>query len=113
MARGTRKISGTKNAILTLATARIDMRSYKGETLSWELIDGCIELTLHREPCNEIGLRTLEEFEKFLVAHDTLKEEAHALIITSSMTAGFCAGADLRDLYFQANEIGFDNAAPR
>src|SRR5262249_14476448 len=96
-----------------LAIARIDMRSYKGETLSWELVDGCVELTLHREPCNEIGLRTLEEFEKFLVAHDTLKEEAHALIISSSMTAGFCAGADLRDLYFQANEIGFDNAAPR
>jgi enoyl-CoA hydratase/carnithine racemase len=95
------------------ATMKIDMRSYKGETLSWELIDGCVELTLHREPCNEIGLKTLEELEKFVDAHETLKEEAHALIIHSPMTAGFCAGADLRDLYYQASELGFDKAAPR
>lgn len=89
------------------------MRSYRGETLSWEIIDGCVELVLHREPANEIGLKTLEELEHFVEAHETIKEEAHALIITSSIKAGFSAGADLRDLYRQANEIGFENAAPR
>jgi enoyl-CoA hydratase/carnithine racemase len=88
------------------------MKSFQGATLSWELSEGCIELTLHREPCNEIGPQTLEELEKFVEAHETLKDEAHALIIHSRMRAGFCAGADLRELYFNAQEIGFDKAAP-
>src|SRR5215813_2337496 len=88
------------------------MKSFQGATLSWELSEGCIELTLHREPCNEIGTKTIEEFEKFIEAHETLKNEAHALIINSSMKAGFCAGADLRELYFRAKEMGFDKAAP-
>src|SRR5262245_4376312 len=88
------------------------MNSFQGVTLSWKLNDGCIELTLHREPCNEIGPKTLEELEEFVEAHETLKDEAHALIIHSAMKAGFCAGADLRELYFRAKEIGFDKAAP-
>src|SRR5262249_24245131 len=88
------------------------MKSFQGETLSWELNDGCIELTLHREPCNEIGTKTIEEFEKFVEAHETLKNEAYALIIYSSMKPGFCAGADLRALYYRAKEMGFDKAAP-
>jgi enoyl-CoA hydratase len=88
------------------------MKSFQGATLSWELNDGLIELALHREPCNEIGLRTLEELEKFVEAHETLKNEASALIIHSRMKAGFGAGADLRELYFGAKEMGFDKAAP-
>ena len=88
------------------------MKSFQGETLSWELNDGCIELALHREPCNEIGTKTHEELEKFVEAHETLKDEAHALIIYSSMKAGFCAGADLRELYFGAKDMGYDKAAP-
>jgi enoyl-CoA hydratase/carnithine racemase len=88
------------------------MKSFTGETISWELLDGRIELALHREPCNEIGERTLEELERFVEAHESLKDEAHALIIYSRMKAGFCAGADLRQLYLQSKEIGFDNAAP-
>ncbi|MGE0133351.1 MAG: enoyl-CoA hydratase/isomerase family protein [Blastocatellales bacterium] len=90
----------------------LNMEKFYGETLSWELIDGCVELALYREPCNEIGLKTLEELEKFVEAHETLKDQAHALIIHSRMKAGFCAGADLRDLYFRAKEMGFRNAAP-
>ncbi len=89
------------------------MENYSGETLSWEMIDGCIELALHREPCNEIGLKTLEELERFVAAHNELKEEAHALIIHSRMKAGFCAGADLRELYLGASQIGFSNAEPQ
>src|SRR2546428_2247338 len=88
------------------------MKIFQGETLSWELVDGCIEIKLHREPCNEIGTKTLEELEKFVETHETLKNEAHALIIYSSTKAGFCAGADLRELYFRAKETGFDKAAP-
>jgi enoyl-CoA hydratase/carnithine racemase len=88
------------------------MKSFQGATLSWELNEGLIEIALHREPCNEIGLRTLEELEKFVEAHETLKNEASALIIHSRMKAGFGAGADLRELYFGAKEMGFDKAAP-
>jgi enoyl-CoA hydratase/carnithine racemase len=86
------------------------MEKYQGDTLSWELNDGCVELALHREPCNEIGLTTLEELERFVEAHETLKDEAHALIIHSQVKAGFSAGADLRDLYLRSKEMGFENA---
>jgi enoyl-CoA hydratase/carnithine racemase len=86
------------------------MQKYQGETLSWELIDGCLELSLHREPCNEIGDRTLAELEKFVEAQELLKDQARVLIIHSLMKAGFCAGADLRALYLRAKEIGFDKA---
>jgi enoyl-CoA hydratase/carnithine racemase len=87
------------------------MQKFSGETLSWELTDGCLELALHREPCNEIGSKTLEELERFVEAHEILKNDAHALIIHSRTKAGFCAGADLRELYYRAKEIGFENAA--
>jgi enoyl-CoA hydratase len=67
--------------------------------LSWTLNDGVIELALHRAPCNELGSASLEEFEKFVTAFERLQAEAHALIIYSEMKPGFCAGADLRELY--------------
>ncbi|NBO64217.1 MAG: enoyl-CoA hydratase/isomerase family protein [Acidobacteria bacterium] len=90
-----------------------DHRHYQGDTLSWELSDGVIELALHREPCNEIGTRTVEELELFVSAHDVLCQEAHSLIIYSRQTAGFCAGADLRELYREASSLGFEAAAPQ
>lgn len=75
------------------------MNSFKGQNLSWEIKDGVVELALHREPCNEIGLATLAELEKFAAMLDALDDGAHALIIHSLMKPGFCAGADLRELY--------------
>jgi enoyl-CoA hydratase len=76
------------------------MHEFQGQTLSWTLNDGVIELALHREPANEIGTRTLEELEKFAaVAVDQCAPEAHALIIYSQLNSGFSAGADLRELY--------------
>jgi enoyl-CoA hydratase len=89
------------------------MQNFKGETLDWELKDGCLELALHREPANEIGLQTLAELEQFVAAHETLKHEAHALVIYSRVKAGFCAGADLRELYHGASGIGFAQAEPQ
>jgi enoyl-CoA hydratase len=71
----------------------------KGKALSWECTNGIIELALHREPCNELGSLSLGEFETFVAALDKLKEAAHALIIYSELKPGFCAGADLRELY--------------
>jgi enoyl-CoA hydratase/carnithine racemase len=75
------------------------MNPYRGETLSWHRQDGIIELTLHRPPCNELGSRSLEELEVFVSALADLEREAHALIIHSELKSGFCAGADLRELY--------------
>jgi enoyl-CoA hydratase len=76
-----------------------------GSALSWTLGDGVIELALHREPCNELGSASLAEFEKFAAALEGMQAEAHALIIYSELKPGFCAGADLRELYEQSRTI--------
>jgi enoyl-CoA hydratase/carnithine racemase len=81
------------------------MKSYQGQAISWGLMDGVVELALHREPCNEIGLLTLEELEKFADALENLSQDAHALIIYSLLKPGFCAGADLRELYERTQKM--------
>ena len=75
------------------------------------LKDGVVELALHRAPCNEIGSLTLQELEKFVAALETSKDHAHALIIYSEINAGFCAGADLRELYLRSQELERKEAA--
>lgn len=75
------------------------MSDFKGKTLSWQIVNGAIELALHRDPCNEIGSHTLDELEKFVAALPGLSNEAHALIVHSTQKAGFSAGADLRELF--------------
>lgn len=75
------------------------MKSSQGKTLSWQVLDGVIELTLDRAPCNEIGQDTLIDLEQFIAALPALQRDAHALIISSARNEGFCAGADLRELY--------------
>jgi enoyl-CoA hydratase/carnithine racemase len=82
------------------------MEQFQGKTLSWGLQNGVIELELHRKPLNEIGSLTLEELETFTAALQRLNGEAHALIMYSSLPAGFCAGADLRELYGWLEEFG-------
>ena len=57
------------------------------------------------EPCNELGSASLDELEKFAVALESLQTEAHALIIYSEMKPGFCAGADLRELYRRSQSM--------
>ncbi len=84
--------------------------SFAGQTLSWEIRDGVVELALHRAPCNEIGSRTLEELERFAAALPDLEDRAHALILYSQQAAGFCAGADLRELYARASAMQKDAA---
>ena len=75
------------------------MNGFQGTTLSWKAVDGTIELVLDRAPCNEIGSATLGELEQFVAALESLQENACALIISSARKEGFCAGADLRELY--------------
>src|SRR5450432_4495142 len=86
------------------------MKNFQGQSLSWELKDGVIELALHRAPCNEIGSATLEDLEKFAGALEATKDDAHAVIIYSSLKSGFCAGADLRELYQRSQNMDRSDA---
>ena len=86
------------------------MNKFKGETLSWELRDGVIELALHRAPANEIGSATLVELEKFVTALESHQKNAHALIVSSELASGFSAGADLRELYRRSQEMKKNDA---
>jgi len=87
------------------------MRNFEGKTLSWEVQNGVIELAFHREPCNEIGSATLEDLEAFTGALDSLSRDCHALILYSKQKAGFCAGADLRELYQRGKDMPKVDAA--
>jgi enoyl-CoA hydratase len=73
--------------------------AHDGKALSWQVKDHVIEVALHRGPCNELGSLSLDELEKFADQFESLQRDAHALIIYSDLKAGFCAGADLRELY--------------
>ena len=81
------------------------MKSYQGKNISWSLSAGVVELALHREPLNELGSETLEEMEQFAEALAAAGGEASALIIHSTLKAGFCAGADLRELYARIHQF--------
>jgi enoyl-CoA hydratase len=81
------------------------IKEFQGQSLSWVLRDGVVELALHREPCNEIGSLTLEDLEVFSTALQTVAGEAHAVIIYSTLPSGFCAGADLRELYRRSHQV--------
>jgi enoyl-CoA hydratase len=81
------------------------MNDFKGQALSWQIVNGAIELALHRDPCNEIGSLSLDELEKFAEALPRLGNEARALIIHSTQKAGFSAGADLRELFRRGQEM--------
>ena len=87
------------------------MNPFQGQAISWELKDGIIELALHRTPCNEIGSLTLEELEKFVAVLEASNYEAHALILHSTLKCGFCAGADLRELYQRSQNMDRQAAA--
>jgi enoyl-CoA hydratase/carnithine racemase len=81
------------------------MKCYTGKTLRWEWRDGVIELTLDREPANEVGTAMLAELETFVAAFPTLSPETSACIISSARKRGFSAGADLRELYERAARL--------
>ena len=81
------------------------MNAFKGQTLSWQIVNGTIELALHREACHEIGSIQLEELENCSTALPTLANDAQALIIHSTQKAGFSAGADLRELFERGQKM--------
>jgi enoyl-CoA hydratase len=75
------------------------MKSFVGKTLRWNWNDGVVEMTLDREPANEIGTAMLADFENFVAAFNALTPETSVCIISSARKHGFSAGADLRELY--------------
>jgi len=91
-------------------TAASGAKQFKGQALSWESKNGVIELALHRQPCNELGSLSLGELEQFAAALQALKDDAHALIIYSQLKSGFCAGADLRELYQRSKQMETEEA---
>jgi enoyl-CoA hydratase len=74
-------------------------KEFRGKALRWEWRDGVVELTLDREPLNEIGTVMLADLEKFAGAIRGLAPITSACVITSARPGGFCAGADLKELY--------------
>ena len=72
--------------------------SFEGQTLSWGVREAIAEVRLHRAPCNEIGRQTLEELEHLAAWVREGATGVRALIFSSDQP-GFCAGADLRELY--------------
>jgi len=86
------------------------MKNFTGQAISWALNDGVIELALHRQPCNEFGMQSLCEFEKFIAALPAFEQHVRALIIYSQLNCGFSAGADLRETYYRTQDKERDAA---
>lgn len=87
------------------------MRTHAGRALSWTTADRVVTVELHRDPVNEIGTETLADLERLAEALPELERDAAALVLHSAVPAGFCAGADLRELY--AGLRGLDDGARR
>ena len=94
-----------------MARGTLGVNQFKGQALSWQLQSGVIELALHREPCNELGSLSLQELEQFANTLDDLEKDAHTLILYSELKCGFCAGADLRELYERSQTMDKSQAA--
>lgn len=74
---------------------------YQGDCLSWAVRDELLEVTLHREPANEIGLEALAELETLAALVRDGAGGARALVLQSGVRAGFSAGADLHELHHE------------
>ena len=64
--------------------------------------NGVFELELCGPPCNEIGSVLTQELEGVLA--ELRAKNPKAMIVHSSLESGFCAGADLRELYREASK---------
>src|SRR5467141_3757802 len=87
------------------------MDEFKGKSLSWSVADGIVELALDCAPIIEIGLAMLNDLERFAAALPELESKASALILYSKQSAGFSAGADLRELFALVQETDAPSAA--
>lgn len=70
--------------------------------ITWTRNADVIEVRLGYAPCNEIGIDVLTDLERLLDSPEIIG--ARALVMYSAQPKGFCAGADLRQLYQQIVE---------
>jgi enoyl-CoA hydratase/carnithine racemase len=70
--------------------------------IDWTLHDGVMELRLAQPPLNEIGRDMLGALERCL--DEVERDLPRALLVYSDLPRGFCAGADLRGLYFEIRD---------
>jgi enoyl-CoA hydratase len=75
------------------------MSGYTGQSLSYTIEDGVVDVRLHQGPCNEIGTQMLGDLEVLATFLEQGADGASALILQSDIPAGFSAGADLRELH--------------
>ncbi|MFI5309416.1 MAG: enoyl-CoA hydratase/isomerase family protein, partial [Polyangiales bacterium] len=64
--------------------------------------DGVMEVRLAHAPLNEIGREVLAGLEQCL--DEVERSQPGALLVYSDLPRGFCAGADLRGLYFEIRD---------
>ena len=65
--------------------------------IEWVMREEIIELRLGHAPLNEIGSVVLDALERFVEAVE--RDRPRAVLVYSALERGFCAGADLRELY--------------
>ena len=94
--RAARKLSAQQSPFTRGAT---QPHSFDGQALRWSIKNGTLEVELHREPCNEIGTQSLHELSELAQFIRQGAGGARALLFYSSVSKGFCAGADLVQLY--------------
>lgn len=80
--------------------------TWSGECLDHRVVEGVLEITLHRRPANEIGLAMLVELERVAALIGEGAGGAHAVLFVSDVEHGFSAGADLRELHAGLMSIG-------
>lgn len=72
--------------------------------IAWQQTGEVVELRLAQAPLNEIGREMVAELERFL--DDMDHRRPRAIVVYSGQPRGFCAGADLRQLYFAIRDRG-------
>lgn len=75
------------------------MKTFEGQALRWQHQGSSLEVELNREPCNEIGTVALAEMESLASYIRDGADGARSILFHSPLPKGFCAGADLRELY--------------
>lgn len=91
--------SGLRRLLEPEANGHAEPSRFVGEALRWEHRGTTLEVTLERAPYNEIGTASLAELERLARYLRAGAGGARAVLFTSALERGFCAGADLRELH--------------
>lgn len=87
------------------STRKKRLTEFQGKALRWQLQGAVLEVTLDHAPLNEIGTAMLADLEFLAECIPALAPVTSACIFTSARAEGFCAGADLKELYEGAAKL--------